>query len=1124
MRLVIATYNVRGICARTARTKLRQFIQGCRPNLDILAIQEHKLRDTNIDFLTFSIWPQAAVFHLPAADGAHTLRNLLVIGGKGGVSILVNPTLAPLIVGHGTLVPLDGGLWLHLDTADGRKLGFVALYAPKASADRTSLWREMESALDTSRNWFLTGDFNMITHPADQFGGTPRTISGAEALLWNNFLHSADLLDTFQRSDGALQFSWDNRRQAVLLAQDQSQNSLPTDGGRVLKRLDQVYADSTLIQKHISTEILPGTGLSDHLPVLAIFHLGSPPAPKKTNFRMNIALLKDPKLKEQIIKLWPIWQKKYEDYGTPALLTLKYCIKRVSKFAQLWGKRLATLRKEKQHRLTLRLHGLLLQLQSDPANVATQLKLQEAQTQLSTWESEKAKWLQQHLDRKWEEDGDRSSKLFFNSIKSRKKQTGIHAIQDEDGSMHTNEEEILDLAAHYFASILQEPPPNPEQHTALDDLLTRSSARVTQPERESLQKDFTIQELHNAAKLLGKNKCPGPDGIPLEFFLLFWDTVSPLIFKATTEGVQQGSILPFFNRGVITLLQKDGDVTLLKNKRPITLLNAIYKIWAKGLQLRLSPILQRLITWDENAFIPGRQLHSTVYLCNEAIFETKKKKSGLANKAMTRKIEALITRYVWGGNEDTKKRHRVAEKILHQRKSDGGLGLMSLQAQTMKLLSPLSQLPLLPWLKISVWGPKTAGVRDTTRSARTGSFARLKQAGIEDIGDITVDGISCLLIQAAVNTSLSITTAIQTAYEKVTDSTPKHRASFRCSSLFAITPPTAPQWCIRLKDEAPTEDSLISAAYASAAFKVIGNTLSPANIRDVPATAEWIRAPIATCWTAPKKTPDRFLLSWTDKNTVIAAMQWIDQTGFLSAPTANIRKLATTDTTMVEKRLSKWNASHHIDLSNAKIWSKVWDKKKPIKVSTLQWYILFQAVPTNSWRFPQASRQDEVTWCICCQSRATEDTEHLFWRCSWAAELWTWAISILHIAFPCSRRWSPKFTHAILGIDPPDYCKTATKWWEQWRSIILWIIWILRNDMAFRNLPPSLSKAKALAWFNLLGRTRKDWEAHCIHASAQDLTLARRAELNRRVGRKLAVFTLRFRIAGHRLFSTWRPP
>ncbi|KAL3694935.1 hypothetical protein R1sor_008586 [Riccia sorocarpa] len=187
-------------------------------------------------------------------------------------------------------------------------------------------------------------------------------------------------------------------------------------------------------------------------------------------------------------------------------------------------------------------------LQADPANIYTQLKLEEARTQLAAWEADKARWIQSLLDRKWE---------------------------DEE-------------------------------------------------ERVNLQKDFSSEELHVAAKLLGRNKSPGPDGVPLEFFLALWETVSPLLLRATAEGLQQGQILPFFNEGVIILLQKDGDQTMIQNKRPITLPNVVYKIWAKALQLRLTPVLQRLISWEQNAFISGRQLHTTVLLCNEVVYEAKK--------------------------------------------------------------------------------------------------------------------------------------------------------------------------------------------------------------------------------------------------------------------------------------------------------------------------------------------------------------------------------------------------------------------------------------------------------------------------------------------------------------------
>ncbi|KAL3689068.1 hypothetical protein R1sor_015377 [Riccia sorocarpa] len=1395
MKLVIGTYNVRGIFARSARTKLKALIQSTKPSLDILTIQEHKLRDTSIDFFSSSIWPNAVLFNLPASDGVHAQRNQHVNGGKGGVIIVVSPSIAQLITGHGTL-PNNGGLWLHIDTVEGRRLGFAAIYVPNAAADRAILWESLESSLNTSRSWFAAGDFNMITHTMDQAGGSPRTISGDESLRWNTLIQTLDLRDAFKRRADTINFTWDNRRHVLLSAQQNDQGTSPNDGGRILKRLDRIYVDSSLLQHHKSTLITPVSELSDHLMVIAVFQLGPPQGFKKSQYRINTAALQDSRLKEQLQKMWPQWQKKYDDCNTHPISTLKYCIKRAAKFCQLWGKKEAERKKEKRNKLLLIIQGLTLQLQADPANIYTQLKLEAARTDFNAWETQKARWMQSHIDRRWEEEGGRTTKLFFNMIKARKSQTAVHALQDDEGLLHSDQEEMLDLIVKYFSDILQEPAADPMQHLAMEEILDRTKARVTHLEKDSLQKPFSAEELHTAAKLLGKNKSRGPDGVPLDFFLILWDTIAPLLLRATVEGFQQGLILPFFNKGVITLLPKDGDPTLLKNKRPITLLNAVYKIWAKCLQLRLTPVLQRLITWEQNAFLPGRNLHTTVLLCNEAVAEARRNQvdcvllkidfrksfdtlrweflykamrkmefgeifiafietlnrnasslirlnnsysdtfeisrsvrqgcplspllftiaiqvlsdninsmvennsisgihlqsiqmqyshgcfaddahlllqadrsnllsakqllhsygmaSGLmvqwgkstarwispdqppnwlheldwawadadeterflgfqfattldhdsiyegvrqkvlkvinsnsarstsihgrvviANHLMfgiiwfilplwagdrnkMRNIEALILRYIWGGNEVSKARHRVAEKILHLRRKDGGLGLMSLQAQaqaftaklirwayipgdhplkswliaqfdaianlrwgcshitwvtspskgqwpplspillhicqtwqsTSKLLGPLHQLPILPWKNLSLWGPKTEGVRNISRSAKTESFTRLKHAGISDIGNITHDGVNAIPIQLATDSPLHTSQIICRAYGKIIDSTPKYSAAYR----------------------------------GLRGFTVLDKKLLPTNLRDIPSELSWSRAAVATYCTSQNRPPDKFLLDWGEKQSILASLQWKDQTEFLAALNASIRRLLSSDTSKIQLRLAKWASSHNFTLKDPSTWTRLWMKNRPIKYSTLQWYILFRAIPTNSWRDPGANRDQEETWCVCCPDRQAEDIQHLFWNCRTVTPIWRWAVDIMHIGFPDSRRWEPSFKQAVLGEKPPDSCKTVSKWWEKWRLAILWIIWSQRNDKIFRNLQPSLSKAKAVAWYRLLLQSRRDWKRHCLSASSQDLTLARRYELDRRHSRKLGLDLFRFRISGDQLFTTWRPP
>ncbi|KAL3681261.1 hypothetical protein R1sor_024217 [Riccia sorocarpa] len=251
MKLVICTYNVRGLCSRTARTKLRNVITDIKPALNILAIQEHKL------------W--------------------------------------------------EGGLWIHIDLPDGLKIGLAAVYASHTPAERANLWERMEFTLDGSRRWLLAGDFNMITSTHDQIGGTPRPISGEENTKWTSFIRFLDAKDTFRPKDGAL--TWDNRRH-LLLSQQQSTPTV-TDGGRILKRLDRIYADPVFLQHSYSSTITAGSELSDHLPVISTFHLRPATRSKRSSYRMNTAALRDPILKNQLSSLWGKWQKTNEDLQTP---------------------------------------------------------------------------------------------------------------------------------------------------------------------------------------------------------------------------------------------------------------------------------------------------------------------------------------------------------------------------------------------------------------------------------------------------------------------------------------------------------------------------------------------------------------------------------------------------------------------------------------------------------------------------------------------------------------------------------------------------------------------------------------------------------------------------------------
>ena len=85
-------------------------------------------------------------------------------------------------------------------------------------------------------------------------------------------------------------------------------------------------------------------------------------------------------------------------------------------------------------------------------------------------------------------------------------------------------------------------------------------------------------------------------------------------------------------RGIIKLVpKKDSDPSLIKNWRPITLLNSDYKIAAKVLANRLKRVLPKLVNSDQTGFIKGRFIGENIRLID-----------GIINFAAAKNIPGLL--------------------------------------------------------------------------------------------------------------------------------------------------------------------------------------------------------------------------------------------------------------------------------------------------------------------------------------------------------------------------------------------------------------------------------------------------------------------------------------------------
>lgn len=110
------------------------------------------------------------------------------------------------------------------------------------------------------------------------------------------------------------------------------------------------------------------------------------------------------------------------------------------------------------------------------------------------------------------------------------------------------------------------------------------------------------------------NKSLGSDGFTVEFFKFFWKDFKHYIVSVVNHIFVKKE-LPISQRlGIITCLPKgDKPRQYLKNWRPITLLNVLYKLISGCLSYRIKSVLNYLISETQSGFIKGRYMYRRKY-------------------------------------------------------------------------------------------------------------------------------------------------------------------------------------------------------------------------------------------------------------------------------------------------------------------------------------------------------------------------------------------------------------------------------------------------------------------------------------------------------------------------------
>ena len=146
-----------------------------------------------------------------------------------------------------------------------------------------------------------------------------------------------------------------------------------------------------------------------------------------------------------------------------------------------------------------------------------------------------------------------------------------------------------------------------------------AGVRVSEEENAELTLPFLSEEVGRAIMEMRNNSAPGPVGLPVIFFQIFWENIKAVIMPMFQEFYIGTLVMSRLNFGVVTLIPKVVGATDIRQFRPLTVLNVIHRIFSKVCASRLAPILERLTHPYQFAFLKGQHIHDGILALHEIV-------------------------------------------------------------------------------------------------------------------------------------------------------------------------------------------------------------------------------------------------------------------------------------------------------------------------------------------------------------------------------------------------------------------------------------------------------------------------------------------------------------------------
>ncbi|KAG7556371.1 hypothetical protein ISN44_As11g024100 [Arabidopsis suecica] len=518
------------------------------------------------------------------------------------------------------------------------------VYASNFVEERKVLWEDLKthqnSPLFRNKPWMIFGDFNEIIDVVEHsnYVISPSVTTGMRD--FQDVIRYCSLLDMTTHGPS---FTWCNKREE----------------GLICKKLDRVIVnDSWLLTYPQSHCVFEAGGCSDHM--RCRIQIKDAITKPRRPFKFTNALAKLPGFLPMIQDFWA---------GTEELIPSTSALFRLSKKLKALKPKIRELSKDKlsdlQRRTKTAYEDLCECQKQTLLNPSQDLMVRESHA-FNKWQhlsDLEERFLRQRSKMHWLQVGDGNNRYFHQAAKKREVRNSIRAIKRADGTIAETQDEIKTETEHFFHSFLTLSglEGNGIIEEELQGLLGFS---CEEDDGAKLIQEVTEEEIKKTLFAMPENKSPGPDGFTCEFFKEAWEVVGKDFVVAIQSFFVKGFLPKGLNTTILALIPKKTEAQEMKDYRPISCCNVIYKVISKILANRLKQVLPKFISPNQSAFVKDRLLMENVLLASELV-KNYHKDTVSARCAVKIDISKAFDSVHWPFLLSTLKALAIPEKFIH---------------------------------------------------------------------------------------------------------------------------------------------------------------------------------------------------------------------------------------------------------------------------------------------------------------------------------------------------------------------------------------------------------------------------------------------------------------------------